>query len=104
MDDVHAEKQRDLQAALFDGDPLYFFDFCLGFYIEETAYFSGRDLLCDIGAAGLAGGDIACAGEVELAELFIEGHFGHEGGDKSLHFVILSEYRRKGKQQKQEGC
>jgi hypothetical protein len=74
MDDIHAEDQGDLQPAFFNGDFLDFPDLGDGFYIEETADLAFSDLFGDVGIAGLAGGDVAGGGEVELTDLFVEGH------------------------------
>lgn len=47
---VHTEEQWDVQAALFYGNLLYFFDFLNTFQVEESAYFATLDFACHVAA------------------------------------------------------
>lgn len=89
---VHTEEQWNVQAALFYGNLLYFFDFLNTFQVEESTYFATLDFACHVAAFCLAGNDISCNRKVQLTEFFFQRHFVHQVIDEGVHlgFIALS--------------
>lgn len=64
MDNVHAEQQRNLQAALLHRYLLHVAYVLHAFKIEQSAHFAARYLSGDVAAFGLSSNDCSSDGEV----------------------------------------
>jgi len=85
---IHSEQQRNLQAALFHGDPLDLPDFFHPFDVEKAPHLACLDLGSHIGAGHLPGGDITRRRQIQLSQLLLQGHFLHQVADKTVHLRI----------------
>ena len=86
---IHAENQWDAQPALLDGHFLQLADVLDTLHVEESAHFSGLDLVHDIAADRCTGDDVARNGQVELTQLLLQGHLRHEVVHKLVHACVV---------------
>ena len=86
---IHAENERDVQAALLHGDALHLLDFIHSLEVEQSAHLSGLDFAGDVAALGRAGDDFAGDGQVELPNFLLQGHLAHQVINKLVHFGLV---------------
>lgn len=89
MNHIQSKNQRNLQPALH-GQVLGLSDFLRSCKSEDAPHLTLFNFGFHIGAYRRARWHRASLGkQVELADLFLQGHFGHEGGDVGGHRTRL---------------
>ena len=81
-------KRKYPNTVFLDGDALHVADLLHSLDVEQTAHGAAADLLGDVAALGLSGGDVARGGQIELADLLFEGHAAHQRVDIPLHRIV----------------
>ena len=88
MNHVHTEKDRNTETGLLYRDSLYVPDLVCTLEIEKSSNLSCADSFRNIAALCLSCHDVSGNRKVQLTDLFLNSHLGHEVIDELVHFAL----------------
>lgn len=97
VDHIEPEDEGDAEAGFVYGGLLKLFDGIGGVGVEDGADLAAAHFAIDIFTEYGSGYVEPDGEEVELADFFFKGHFGHELINKTVHFIICRGCRENGR-------